>query len=158
MTREEFITLVRKNDRLYGNYTSTLPYMKRREKRLANANEKIIRVAEYLHSKGIRFMTMEAILRPSAKNPMFADIYIPKYRIFVRNVDDSDTSRKSAQIFYHLTQGVYYQIFSRHDEDVDFVLMKVENTIEKAVQKPLVCKFSPEPTKKKKERIKAVRA
>lgn len=157
MNREEFISLVEKNDKLYGNYTSTIPHINRRSRRIANADDKIICLSEYLHSEGIKFMIMESILRPSANNSMFAEIYIPKYRIFVRSVKDSDASRKSADIFYHLTRNTYYQIFSRYNESADFVLEKLKSTIEKAKSNPISCKFSPEPTKKKKQRIKGLK-
>ena len=157
MNKEEFISLVEKNDRLYGNYTSTLPYIKRRTKRIINADDKIIGLVEYLHSEGIRFMVMESILRPSAKSAMFADIYIPKYRIYVCCVSDSDKSRRSADIFYFHTQTTYYPVFSRHDEDFEFVLMKLKNTIKKAESNPIKSLYVPESTKKKKQRIKGIK-
>lgn len=157
MTREEFIALVEKHDRIYGNYIATLPYTKRRIRRLANADEKIIKAVEYLQSKGIGFMVMENIFKPTIDSAMFADIYIPKYRIFIRNVEDTDKSKKSAEIYYRKTFANYYPIFSRHNESFDFLVEKLENTIAKAELLPLKRKFSPEPSKKKKPRIKSVR-
>lgn len=157
MEREEFIALVEKHDRIYGNYLPTLQFTKRRSKRLKNVDVKIIKVVEYLQAKGVGFMIMENICKPTSKCVMFADIYIPKYRIYIRNVEDTDKSRKSAEIYYKKTFCLYYPIFSRHNESFEFLITKLENTFRKAELTPLIRKFSPELSKKKKPRIKHIK-
>lgn len=157
MTREEFITLIQKHDKLYGNYTSTLSCMDKRELRVNNADEKIIGIVEYLLSKNIGFMVMEIISKPTSKHSLFADVYIPKYKICIRNVKDSKVSKNKAQAFFLSNSGVYYPVFCRHNESLEFVIEKLENTMRKLELNPLKCKYAPESTKKKRQRIKAVK-
>lgn len=136
MNREEFIEFVSKNDGRRGNFEATLRRKGHREHRINTINGKIIELADFLRKKGIPFMVMEMVFRAGVKHPMFAEIYIPKYRIAIRCVDDNDYSRKLAGYFYLMARKLFYPVFVRHDETIDFIIEKLENTIQNAVESP----------------------
>lgn len=159
MNREEFIEFVSKNDERRGNFEATLQRKEHRYERIRTIDEKILKLADFLRKKCIPFMVMEMVFKVDCKNPMFADLYIPKYRIAIRNVKDSDYSRKLANDFFCKSKYLFYPVYVRHDESMEFIVEKLDHTIQKAIESPKTgrLKHTIVGARPKRERIRNVK-
>lgn len=166
MDREEFKAFVKKNDRLVGIMPKTKALaMDRRNQFIENVPQKVLDVVEYLIEKDVEFHVYELLTRPKKKKGkprqvgLLTTIYIPKYRIAMRYVDDSrEIDQSKATVFFKTYKKMMYPFFIRESETVEFLHEKVDNCIKLAEENPktFVLPYLV-PEKQKRERMKAMK-
>lgn len=134
ITAKNFIGVVNANDAKYGHFEDTIKNeraWRMRGFRLRMFDKRAFAVLNFLDDMGYYYMIAEVLGREPFNKEIFADIYVPEYKIAIRISSKSDKFQKKLdKEFYIKFRKDYYPMFIREDETEEFVCEKLEHLID----------------------------
>lgn len=161
MTEDDLMSLMLRQDEKVGNYKETQrkDMFLKRLNRLSKFTEVTQAVIKELQDRNIKFTLAELIYTKSMWCHITTDIYLPELNVIIRQVDCSDPKEvDKGQKYYFYNKGAFYPFFIRSTETKDFVLEKLNNLLEKAMQHPKKGYKDVHFIPRKRKRISGVRA